>query len=126
VDEGIRGELVLRLASGRPLSKAFEALVQEFLELASLGIRNADARVRAAHADAVAGFLKAVALPKTYRGQGDEATLRQPASRFQAQEPAEYEAALVAYTPCFKRGKPVSSHEPIDDWTFEPAEAKVI
>lgn len=43
-DEGIGGELVLRLASGRPLSKAFEMLVREFLELASLGIKNADAR----------------------------------------------------------------------------------
>jgi signal transduction histidine kinase len=44
VDEGIRGELVLRVASDRPLSKAFETLVREFLELASLGVKNADAR----------------------------------------------------------------------------------
>ena len=44
VDDRTRGELVLRLGSGRPLSKAFEMLVQEFLELAWLGINNADAR----------------------------------------------------------------------------------
>ena len=44
VDEGIQGELVLRLTTGRSLPKAFETLVQEFLELASLGIKNADAR----------------------------------------------------------------------------------
>jgi len=44
VDEGIRGELVLHLASDRPFRKAFETLVQEFLELASWGIKNADAR----------------------------------------------------------------------------------
>ena len=44
VDEGIQGELVLRLTTDRPLPKAFETLVQEFLELASLGIKNADAR----------------------------------------------------------------------------------
>lgn len=44
VDERVGGELVLRLASDRPLSKAFESLVQEFLELASLGIKSAEAR----------------------------------------------------------------------------------
>jgi hypothetical protein len=44
VDDRTRGELVLRLGSGRPLYKAFEMLVQEFLELAWLGINNADAR----------------------------------------------------------------------------------
>jgi hypothetical protein len=46
-DEGIRGELVLRLASGRPLSKALETLVQAFLELASLSCL----RCRYRHAD---------------------------------------------------------------------------
>jgi signal transduction histidine kinase len=44
LDEGTRRELVLRLASDRPVPKAFETLVQEILEFASLGINNADAR----------------------------------------------------------------------------------
>jgi signal transduction histidine kinase len=44
VHDRTREELVLRLGSSRPLSKAFEMLMQEFLELAWLGINNADAR----------------------------------------------------------------------------------